>query len=194
MTSTMDETFAQGLRVALVERVQATKPRRSARWRWLVGSAAAGAVLAVGGGIAFATSGGLLVPGGDTVTPLADTVSVTGRGTQTVDLGTPPEGTTGISITLTCLTPGTFVTDSGAGLTCDQWDVDNVQAATWIHDLRPWQAVPGTVQQPDALPLAETRTLTTITITTTPDARWHLDATYSSLTTTDWGVNAHGQT
>ena len=32
------------------------------------------------------------------------------------------------------------------------------------------------------------------TITATPGARWHLTATYSTVTTTAWGVNATGQT
>lgn len=32
------------------------------------------------------------------------------------------------------------------------------------------------------------------TITATPGARWRLTATYSSVTTTAWGVNASGQT
>jgi hypothetical protein len=32
------------------------------------------------------------------------------------------------------------------------------------------------------------------TITATPSARWRLVATYASVTTTAWGVNASGQT
>src|SRR5471030_4639 len=42
------------------------------------------------------------------------------------------------------------------------------------------------------MPLPRSRDSTTIT--TTPDARWRLIATYASVTTTAWGVNASGQT
>lgn len=179
MTPTpMDEPFAAALRDVLVEQVQTAgnpshRPGRSRRW-----IARAGAVLvlaASGGGIAYATGAWTTQPGGNRVTQLASPVTATGSGTQTVDLGPPPRGATAINISFSCLTAGTFTFADGADVQCDTADV-----ARQAH--------------PVTYTMSITRGRDSTTITATPRARWRLVATYASVTTTAWGVNASGQT
>ena len=107
------------------------------------------------------------------VTPLAASVTVTGEGTKTVELGIPPAGTTDIHLTLTCLTPGTFFTADGASLQCDRQDAGTGQMG--------WQ-LPVQVGQH-------------ATVIRAGDAqRWRLTATYAQVSTLAWAVNANGQT
>ena len=175
MSVHMDETFAAALRAALVEHVETSRsPARVRRVRWRGGIAAITALIIAGGGVAVA-SGALRLPGSDVVAHLAPAVTFTGSGTHTVDLGTPPAGTTLIDIRLTCLTPGTFTTADGASMECSTADI----GAT--PETMSWQ-------------LPVTTALHSTTITATAGARWRLIATYSAISTTAWGVNAHGQT
>lgn len=174
MTVRMDETFAVALRAALVEHVQTSRsPARTRRLRWRGGLAAIIALIITGGGVAFAT-GIFQLPGSNVVAHLAPAVTFTGAGTHTVDLGTPPAGTTSIDIQLTCLSIGTFTTADGASLECGSTDI----GAT--SDTMSWQ-----------LPVSS---LHSTTITASSGAHWRLIATYSAITTRPWGVNAHGQT
>lgn len=169
MSVQMDERFASILRDALVEHVQTT-PARHRRRRWHVSLGAGLGVLAVGGGVAVA-AGVLPLPGTDVVTALAPSVTVTGSGTQTVDLGDPPAGTTAIDIKLTCLTAGTFVTADGASLQCTAAD-------------------PGKGTMSWQIPVRAGQRTTVIRAGT--DEQWRLVATYSHVTTSAWAVNADG--
>jgi hypothetical protein len=181
MTTDMSETFSIALRDLLVEQVQSSAdPQRSrlgmsSRWTIRVGAAL---IIAVGGGgIAYAT--GVFTttpPGGPLVTDLAQPVTVTGTGTQTVQLGTQPHGTNAIAISFTCLTAGDFTFADGSGIDCATADLAGGQANTTT----------GT------MPITPGQDSTTITAT--PGARWRLTAIYSAVTTTAWGVNASGQT
>lgn len=178
MTARMDETYAAALRAALVAKVaddHRTARASSRRNRWFAGTGAALAIGVAGGGIAYAT-GNISLPGSDEVSHLATTVSVTGDGTQTVHLGNRPAAASAVDIRLTCLTAGSFRTPDGAGISCDSSHVGTPSATgSWTV---PISAVTASV----------------ITISTSDGARWHLSATYSSVTTTVWGVNARGQT
>jgi hypothetical protein len=174
----MDETFAVALRDLLVEQVQGAgtpRPRSARPPRWV---AAAGAVLVLaagGGGIAYATGAWTTEPGSNAVTELSSPVAATGTGTLTVDLGTPPAGSTAIYISVTCLTAGDFTFADGAGVECDRADAGpQSHPATYTMSIAPGQH--------------------STTITATPGARWRLVATYASVTTTAWRVNASGQT
>jgi hypothetical protein len=173
MSVRMEETFASSLRELLVEQVEASgsnlrQPSRVSR-RW---AARAGAVLVLivgGGGIAYAT-GAWSVPGSDVVTPLAAPVTVTGTGTETVQLGAQPAGTKALEMDFTCLTAGHFTFADGSAIVCGGSD----QPSTYAMPIAPGQ---------DAT-----------TITATPGARWRLTATYSAVAVSAWGVNASGQT
>ena len=178
MTARMDETYSAALRGALVAKVESdhrTARAPARRNRWFAGTGAALAIGAAGGGIAYAT-GAISLPGSDVVRHLATTVSVTADGTRTVHLGARPVAASAVDIRLTCLSAGTFRTADGAGISCDSADVGTPGAtASWTM---PISATPAPV----------------ITISASDGARWQLSATYSSVTTTGWGVNARGQT
>lgn len=171
MTVKMNEAFASSLRAALVEHVE-TSPavRRRTRWHVIIG-AGIGALL-VGGGVAVAT-GVLPLPGADMVTPLASSVTQTGSGTGTIELGNPPAGATVIDIKLTCLTAGTFVTADGASMVCTGADSGS--------ETMGWQVPVQGGQH-------------TTVIHAGAGERWRVVATYSAVTTTAWGTNADGLT
>lgn len=114
-------------------------------------------------------------PGGDIVTPLADPVTVTGSGTGDVPMGTPPAGTDAIAIQLTCLTAGRFEFSDGAASVCGVADVGSLSAHAGYR-LNADAATRGT------------------TITAAAGERWSVTATYVSVTTSAWGLNARGQT
>jgi hypothetical protein len=119
MTTKMDDAYASALREALIDHVQAAPARRRRAARSLAIGAAAGLLLVVAGAAAAAAAGILRLPGSPDVVPLAPSVTATGEGTQTVEIGAPPAGSTELEIRLACLTAGTFLTADGASLVCD---------------------------------------------------------------------------
>ncbi len=88
-------------------------------------------------------------------TSVADAEPVTGTytGTTTFDLGPAPEGATTISITLTCLSPGTFGVEGGGEALCDDGVSAEAPGATAIWSL-PFSAgqesIEVTTSDPDA--------------------------------------------
>lgn len=87
-------------------------------------------------------------------TPVAaDPVTGTYTGTTTFDLGPAPEGATTISITLTCLSPGTFSVERDRRLTCDDGVNEEAPGATttWSLPLSAGQeSTEVTTSDPDA--------------------------------------------
>lgn len=170
MTATeMDPTFASALREALVAHVEGAARRRR-RWRWRLGLGAVAGMGVLAGGAAVAATLLTAPPGATKNIPLSRLVTVTRIGTATVDLGSPPQGATGIWLTLTCLSAGTFALGSGgAGGTCSAGSTTS-----------------------DVLGLASGQT--SITISMPSGDSWRLEARYVRTVATPWGVNAHGQT
>jgi hypothetical protein len=170
----MDETFASALRELLVERVEASRnPARPLSWvhrRWAARTGAVLVLIVGGGGIAYAT-GVWSVPGGDIVTPLAAPITVTGTGTQTVQLGRQPTGTKALEMDFTCLSAGSFTFADGSSSECSS---GSNQQSIYAMAIAPGQD--------------------STTITATAGARWRLTATYSTVAVSAWGVNASGQT
>ncbi|MGO9902459.1 MAG: hypothetical protein ACLP0J_22865 [Solirubrobacteraceae bacterium] len=184
MSEQMDERFATALRELLVEQVES--PGRPRSWmlgqkRWITRVGAVVALAAGGGGIAYATGALTSPPGRNEITALASPVIATGTGTQTVDLGRRPQRATTIDISFTCLTAGDFTFADGSSLECDHGAIDYADNG-----------------HPDSTTTYGTISIAagqhTTTITATPGARWRLIATYASVSTTAWGVNANGQT
>ncbi len=173
MTMKMDDRYASALREALIDHVQTAPARRRRAARRMALGVAAGLLLVVAGAAAAAAAGILRLPGSPDVAPLAPSVSVTGEGTQTVELGAPPAGTTELEIRLACLTPGTFLTADGASLVCD--------ASSAGTGAMGWHLSVVTGQH-------------STVITAGAGERWRLVATYSRVTDTAWGVNADGLT
>lgn len=155
-------------------RGRASRSRWSARSRrWLAGGGSVFALAVGGGGIAYATGAWSPLPGGDAVSELARPVAATGSGTQTIELGPRPAGANAVTITLRCLSAGTFWFPDGSSESCDKGG-------------------PRAPLTSGRVSLASGQD--SIKITTTAGARWRLTATYVSATTTPWAVNASGQT
>lgn len=173
MTTQMDDRYASALREALIDHVRTAPARRRRAARRLALGAAAGLLLVVGAAAGAFAAGIMRLPGTPDVAPLAGSVTVTGEGTQTVELGAPPAGTTELEIRLACLTAGTFLAADGASLVCDASD-----AGTSVMG-RHLAVVPGQHST---------------VITAGAGERWRLVATYSRVTDTEWGVNADGLT
>ena len=170
----VDDRFSRALEEELVSRVQKATPAR-ARKRiriWLGAGVLAGA--GVLGGVGATAAGLFVTPGSQQVTPLSTPVSDTHEGTATIDLGDPPEGTTGIEMELNCLTPGRFEFPDGASIVCRDTDV-------------------GTPQDRSGYTIPLTPGPNSVTIKADPGARWWLSAKYVNSKTTDWAVNADGK-
>lgn len=168
-TTELDPVFSSALRDALVAHVESTARRRR-RWRWKVGLGVLTGTGVLAGGVAVAATL-LSAPGATVNIALSTPVSVARTGTATVDLGTPPPGTTGISWTLTCVSAGTFTFTGTGGATV------SCSARTTSSDVQALK--PGQ---------------TSITVETSPTASWKLEAGYVKTVATPFGVNAKGET
>jgi hypothetical protein len=175
-TTEMDPVFASALREALIANVDRA-PRRRRRWQWRLGIGVCAGSIVVGGGVALAA--GVFSPSGAPLdTQLGDIVTVTRTGSATVDLGPVPASATNISLSLTCLSVGTFDFPDGSSMTCSPADISGA---------------PGTsVQSTEVVPRRPGQH--TVTIDTSADASWTLQAVYLNRVTTSWGTNASGQT
>ncbi|MFC5931550.1 hypothetical protein D6T64_04260 [Cryobacterium melibiosiphilum] len=170
-----DPVFSAAIRSELDARVTAPTARISLRRRHLRLGAGifAGASILIGG--AAAAAGLLTMPGAQEVTELGVSVVETATGTAAVQLGAVPDGATGILVSLTCLTPGTFSFDDGASIGCDMDDVGQpTGGGSYTLNFSPEQQF--------------------ITITTAPESSWTIAATYVSERTTEWAINANGET
>jgi hypothetical protein len=172
----MDPVFTAALREELVATVEDT-PRVRRRWRWRFGASMFVGSTLVAGGVALA-AGVFTPPGAPIDTPLGIATTVTRTGSATIDLGPPPAKATDLSLTLTCLTVGTFNFPNGSSMSCDTADLKH--------------------PPPDAQEASEVVPLTpgkdTVTIDTSASASWSLQAMYVDQVTTPWGTNARGQT
>lgn len=171
----VDNVFSDALRAELMTRVEKAAPTRTRKRTRLWAGTAVFAGVGVLGCVGAAAAGLIVIPGSTKVTPLASPVTETHTGTATVQLGPPPEGTTGIEMQLNCLTPGHFEFGGGAGTVCDQDDVGTPQ--DWTGYTMP--LTPGEES---------------ITITTSPDASWKITARYVNTEITQWATNADGDT
>ncbi|MFJ6271629.1 peptidase M56 family protein [Pseudarthrobacter oxydans] len=171
----VDNVFSDALRAELTARVEKAAPVRARKRTRLWAGTAVVAGIGVLGGVGATAAGLFVTPGSTQVTPLASPVTETHTGTATVQLGPPPEGTTGIEMQLHCLSAGTFSYSRGASNTCDQDDVGTPQDWTgYTIPLTPGEE--------------------SITITTSPDASWKITAQYVNTKTTEWATNADGDT
>jgi hypothetical protein len=175
-TREMDPVFTAALREVLIATVEDT-PRVRRRWRWRFGAGMFVSSTLVASGVALA-AGVFSPPGSPIDTPLGSVVSVTRTGSATIEIGPPPARATDLSLTLTCLTVGTFDFPNGSSLSCD------------AADLR--QPPPDAQDAIEVVPLSPGEH--TVTIETSANASWTLQAMYVNRVTTPWGTNASGQT
>jgi hypothetical protein len=170
----LDERFSNALRAELVSRVRKETPARARRRTrlWIGAGVLAGTGLL--GGIGATATGVFVIPGGEKVTPLTAPVTETYAGTATLELGTPPEGTTGIQIDLVCLTPGWFEFEDGASSSCDESTSASKPGWTGgISSIRPGQH--------------------SVTIKTDLQNRWRITAKYVKQERLPLGTNAKGE-
>jgi hypothetical protein len=171
----MDPMFTAALREALIANASSA-PRAKRRWRWRFGVGMLVSLTIAGGGVALAT-GLFSQPGAPINTQLGSIVVATRTGTATIDVGTPPAGATDISLMLTCLTAGSFDFPNGSSMTCNSVDLSKPSAERTGSEVVPIS--PG---------------VDTLTIETSSNATWTLQANYVSQISTAWGINANGQT
>ncbi|ROP50175.1 MULTISPECIES: peptidase M56 family protein [unclassified Rathayibacter] len=171
----MSDKFTTAFRRALIQHVET--PSRSRRHRWLLGGGI-GAVAIFAGTATAAATGLLPLPGAAVVTPVSASAVGTYTGTATLQLGPAPDGATGLTVSLNCLTPGTFTLTGGSSLTCSANDF-----------LRPEQ-VPGfdsfftpLTDAPDGA----------LTVTASAGSGWRAIVAYATSETTAWAENAAGQ-
>ena len=173
-TREMDPVFASTLREALIANVERT-PRLRRRWRWRLGIGVCAGSVFVGGGVALA-AGVFSPPGAPLDTQLGNIIVVTRTGSATIDIGPAPATATNVSLTLTCLSVGTFDFPDGSSMTCSP----------------PLSTAAGSGQSTEVIPLQPGQHM--VTIDTSANASWTLQAMYVNRVTTSWGTNASGQT
>lgn len=170
----VDGRFSKALEEELVSRVQKASPARTRKRTrmWLGAGVLAGAGIL--GGVGATAAGLFVTPGANQVTPLSTPVTAaTYQGTATIELGEPPEGTTGIQMDFTCLTAGRFEYQDGSSSTCSPADAGTRQGwAGYLVKLAPGQH--------------------SVTFKTEPENRWQLTAKYVNVEITDWATNADG--
>lgn len=123
------------------------------------------------------TSGPL--PGATTTVDLADPVVVSRTGTSSVELGPRPAAATAARVSVACLTAGRVEYPDGASIECDRADssdrvADPTKGNYALVDLAPGQ--------------------TSLTFRAGAGVGWKVVATYVRTETTEWGVNAKGET
>ena len=148
--------------------------RRARRLAFVLGTVA-GAALLTGG--AIVASG---FPGETTTTPIGSVVTGTYTGTARVELGVAPAVADVVILDVTCVEGHGVITvplSGGLGGDAVEWDCDVRPDPTHI--------VNGKLPEPGS---------TSITITADPGTQWTVTARYGTTSTTEWGVNANGQT
>lgn len=200
-TPTFTPERSKAMRAAIIQHVTIEAAARSRRPHpaVIVGLSTGLGLLVFGGGLTAASAAGLLgwpfsvgdpLPGGDTVIVLptdavasdpgslpADAVLVdqVGVGSAELPLPEPPPGATHVSVQITCFSAGdlSFGTDpqNNPGIACDRGDES---ASTWYD-------FPVDGQE-------------TLYVTSATDVQWRVAAVYVARATTDWSVNAKGET
>jgi hypothetical protein len=140
------------------------------------------AVLGTIAGAVVLTGGAILAigfPGETTTTPIGGVVSGTYTGTASVDLGAAPADAGAVILDVTCI--------QGGGVIEVRLNGRNAESVSWDCDVRKdtTHIIDGKLPDPGT---------TTITITADPGTQWTVTAQYATTSTTEWGVNANGQT
>ncbi|MCW2738979.1 hypothetical protein [Nocardioides sp.] len=119
------------------------------------------------------------LPGATRAIDLSEPVEVTGTGTDTVELGSRPDRATAANVSVVCLTAGRIVYPDGASIVCDdpasESEIADPRSANYtLIDLDPGQ--------------------TSLRLRAKADVGWKVVANYVRTETSEWGVNAHGET
>ena len=172
----MNPVFTAAVRQMLITTVQGA-PRAHRRWRWRMGGGLLVGLTLVSGAAAL-VAGVFSEPGAPIDTQLGNIVTATRTGTATIDLGPVPASASDLSLSLTCLSAGTFNFPNGSSMICSAADLST--------------APPIDGPASEVVPLSSG--VDSVTITTSADATWTLTAMYVNRVNTSWGVNANGET
>lgn len=177
---TIDPTFAAGMRQQLIETAAGDSPlaRRSRHLRLAVGvgTAAAAIALLTAGAVIAAT-----LPGEHLVTFTGPTITQQYTGSATVDVSQNSAESNAVQVTITCTSAGAFevaFTD-GSGV---QWECGDGAAITPI----------GRGVTTENVPLINGQIV--FDVVTGASTTWTATLHYIHSETTDWGVNANGDT
>jgi hypothetical protein len=174
--SKMNDVFATAFRSKLITQVHASRGMR--RRKWLIGAGLGGVTLFAGTAAAAAT-GLLSLPGTSVDTPKSSAVTGSYVGSQTVSLGAPPEGVSGVSVSLHCLTPGHFDLPGGGRLVCTDADFAGTSTRAGFDAF--------------IVPISDIKD-GDLRVSALGGAKWELAAHYVNSETLPWSVNADGQT
>jgi hypothetical protein len=172
----MDSVFASALRDRLVRTARARRRFGFTNWQLGLGVLAGSTVLAGGAAVA-STILSQTPPGAPQDTLLANVVTASRTGTSTVALGPAPKGTTSISLTLTCRSPGTFEFPDNSTESCSSQDLA--------------QPPPRAQRAIEVIPVSPGQR--SVTITATPGASWNLRAAYIKRVITPFKINEKGK-
>lgn len=119
------------------------------------------------------------LPGETKVVDLSEPVSFTATGTRAVTLGPRPHGATAVNVSVVCLTAGRIVYPDGASMVCDgpatESEIADPRSANYaLIDLAPEQ--------------------TSLRFDAKEDVGWKAVVNYVRTRTSDWGINANGET
>jgi hypothetical protein len=192
---TLDTKFAAHVRAQLVDTAAGSTSlaKRTHRTRIAIGltaGVAAAALLTAG---AIVATG---IPGSHIVTPVGTVVTQSHTGTATVELGPRPDGVNAVSFSITCTSAGAFElthpeSDQGTGTVWVCSDTPGLNEATEVDPYDITLPV-GHVTHIKEQPLEPGAT--SFVVQTDPGTTWTITARYATSVTTEWGVNADGQT
>jgi hypothetical protein len=185
---TLDQNFAEGVREQLIATARGSSPiaarTRHTRIALGLGSAIGAASLLTAGALVVAG----ITPGSHIVSELGGAVSESNTGTATVELGERPSTANAVQFTITCTSAGAFEVSYA--------DTYGPSGTSWVCSDTP-DLSEGTVPVGHTVTLAEQPLAegeTSFVVTTDPGTTWNVVAQYANSVTTDWGVNANGQT
>ena len=115
-----------------------------------------------------------VAPGAPLDTPLGPAMTSTQTGSATIDLSDAPDGTTHVTMAITCESAGTLTFPDGASMTCGGGDVGG--------DGQTQHTVP----MPTGAPTFE--------FEAGPEFMWKLTTTYVNRVETEWATNPSGDT
>lgn len=188
---TLDTQFAAGMREQLIDTAAGTSPLAIHTRRVRIGVRAVSVV----GAIALLTGGALIaasvIPGAHIITDVGEPITQSHVGNATVELGARPDEANAVSFVLTCTSAGliSFAESStistfmfcGPEGTSDPRDPmgDTVAPLGTTATFRDVLLEPG---------------VTSFDVTADPGMSWTVTARYVHTETTEWGVNAKGET
>lgn len=182
---TLDTKFAAGMREQLVDTAAGTSPlaRRTHLHRVARG-------LAVGAGaVALLTAGAVVVasalPGAQIVDAIGPTVTQSYTGPSRIDIGLVTGDANAVQITIECTSPGAFdvsyIADDGLET-----------GALWVCGVGDDQVPVGTRTPMEVITLVDGQV--DVQVATDAETTWTASVQFVTAETTEWGVNANGQT